>query len=92
MTQTQQGIITILKSAITGDCYPLPEEFDLAEQIPFLKRQSVQALAYQGAYHCGVDPKSEPMARLFKSYYTLLIYNEKQMKALERLYQIFQQQ
>ena len=91
MTNTQRGIISLLKSAITGECCPLPEEFDLAEQIPFLKKQSIQALAYQGAYHCGVDPKSEPMARLFKSYYTLLVYHEKQMKALDRLYKAFEE-
>lgn len=92
MTATQQGIITLLKSAITGKALPLPADFDLEQDLALLKKQSLQALAYQGAYNCGVDPQSEPMKQLFFSYYKLLIYHENQMKALSRLFEEFENQ
>jgi len=92
MNTTQQGIVTLLKSAVTGEALPLPAGFDLKETIDLAKKQSLQALVYQGAYNCGVDSESETMRQLFLSYYKLLVYHEKQMRALSQLFCAFEEQ
>ena len=44
MNVTQQGVIALLKSAITGEKAALPEEFDMEQALPLLHRHSVTAM------------------------------------------------
>lgn len=93
MNVTQQGIITILKSALTGLKYDLPEDFvfDAQEIKDFIKKHQIMQLYYVGAVNCGVLSEHPYMNSLFMIYCKHLVRSEKQMKEVKRVCQAFDQ-
>lgn len=92
MDTMQQGIITLLKSAITGEKLPLPEEFDIDSAYSIIKRHHMTALVYAGAINCGIDQKKAAMQQLFQSYCKALQVSERQMRALAKLFSVFDEE
>lgn len=89
MNTIQKGIITLIKSAITGEKLPLPEGFHIDEAKAWIGKHSLQAICYQGAYLCGI-PSDEPgMKDLFQAYYKSLIFSERQMAEVNRVLSAF---
>ena len=89
MTDLQKGVITLIKSAVTGEKYPLPEEFSINEAYDFIIKHRVMMLAYEGAVRCGIS-KSEPaMQKLFQCYVNGMLHSEKQMEAVKEMYAAF---
>ena len=89
MNSTQLGVITLLKSAVTQQSYPLPVDFALEAALPLLKSHDVSALAYSGAVICGADRHCAPMQQLFQIYCTRILFSERQMKAVQAIYSAF---
>lgn len=92
MNSQQQGIITLIKSAITGEAYPLPEDFDLEEAHQLVKRHHMLTLVYTGACNCGCDRESDTMQRMLMQYYKLLMISERQIRAIKTLCAAFDEQ
>ena len=90
MNTIYQIIKTLLRSGITGEKLTLPVESIPEEVYQIVCRQSVAALAYQGAVNCGVSHQ-ELMQKLFAHYYKAMLYSERQMLAIENLFQAFEQ-
>lgn len=76
MNVIQQGIITLLKCAITGQCLPLPEGFDLERAYPVIRRHHMIPLAYEGAVNCGMDRNHPVMKRMFAGCCRATLYSE----------------
>lgn len=91
MTTTQRGIITLLRSAITGEKLALPEDFSWEEADPVIRSQSLLPLVYQGAYHCGIPMDTELMQRYKNQYFRCLMRSEQQMRAVEAIYRAFEE-
>lgn len=90
MNTTQKGIITLLKSAVTGQAFPLPEGFSLETARETINKQALVTLVYEGAVLCGI-PRQEPaMKELFQSYYTVLLRSERQMTKVNSLFREFE--
>jgi len=89
MTNTQQGIITLLKSAITGESFPLPQGFDLEAAYPALKKHHMAALLYEGAVRCGIPKDLSVMQQLFQSYCRCLLVSEGQLREVQRIFDAF---
>lgn len=89
MNITQQGLIALLKSAVTQQPIPLPETFSIEEAFPLIQRHNIETLAYDGAIRCGVPRQNPVMQRLFQSYCRHLQRSEQQMRMLEKLYAVF---
>ena len=66
MTNTQQGILTLIKSAITGEALPLSPDFSMSEAASLARRHNITALLYEGAVLCGIPANREPMPELFR--------------------------
>lgn len=81
----QQGIITLIKSSITGEAYPLPEGFSLEEAVPQMKRHHIIPLCYDGAVRCGLPQNDPVMKQLFVGYCQALMKNEGQMREISRV-------
>ena len=90
MDALQRGIITLLRSGLTGESLCLPEGFDLKEAYSQMTRHCVQELCYLGAVNCGVDKKLPIMQKLFQDYAKQMICSERQMNALRTLLQDFE--
>lgn len=90
MTITQKGLLVLIKSALTGETLALPEDFSLEQADPIIQSQSLLPLAYQGAYNCGIPLDAEIMIRYKKQYYAILLQHERQMQAVQQIYDAFE--
>lgn len=89
MTIQEQGIITLLKSAVTGEKLPIPEGFSLENAYPVLKAHTLLPLGYEGARLCGFPKNLPVMQKLFQKYCTLALVSERQMQAVQELFDTF---
>lgn len=87
MTEVQQGIIALLKSAVTGHSCPLPGSFTLENADAIIRKQGLISLAFQGVHLCGLPGKD----RYHKEYIMNLIRSEQQLRDAERIFQIFEE-
>lgn len=87
--QIRQGILILLKSAVTGKKLSLPVGFHLEEAEGYIKSHQIGALIYEGASNCGVDAALPLMQKLFRSYCKNLIVSEGQLRAIGKLCSAF---
>ena len=80
MNTTRQGILLLLKSAVTGETCQLPEDFSLVEALPVIHK-----------HHCGLDGMSPVMLELLRRYFTRMMHSEAQMAAVSRLLSVFEE-
>ena len=85
MNTTQQGIVMLLKSAVTGEKLPLPEGFSLEEACALIKKQGLMTLAYEGAILCGIARNDPVMEGLFRSYCSVFLRSERQTAKVNAL-------
>lgn len=89
MNDFQKGILTLLRSAVTGEKLTLPDGFSLKDAMKFIYRQHIVTLAYTGAVNCGIS-KSEPeMQQLFAEYCRQLLHSERQLATAEAIFREF---
>lgn len=89
MNVAQQGIIMLLKSAITGEELALPEGFDIEAAYPQIKRHHMITMIYDGAVRCGVSRQTPVMQKLFQSYCKAMLVSEGQMREIGRIFAAF---
>lgn len=89
MNSQQTGIISIIKSAITGEKCLLPKDFDLESAIKIAKRHQILALFYYGALNCGFSKDLPIMKQLFVDTFNLVSISEQQMYATNKLFARF---
>lgn len=91
MNHIHRGILTLIRSAVTGQALPLPENFRLEDAQEMILAHQISGLCYEGAVICGI-PKSHPvMDTLFKKYYRAIVRSNAQMQALDQLYAAFEE-
>lgn len=91
MDNLQKGVCLLLKSAITGEKYALPENFDLTQAIKLAQSHQIESMIFQGAVNCGISSQTKEMQDLFMRACTLLAFNEKQMHVIGELCKAFDQ-
>ncbi|MBR3927417.1 MAG: nucleotidyltransferase family protein [Clostridia bacterium] len=92
MDTIHRGIITLLKSAITGEKLSLPEGFDIEKAYAKIKSHHVIPLAYTGAVNCGIDQSHPVMHKLFQGYLKAMQISQRQMRDLRRVFEAFEEQ
>lgn len=65
MTTQQHGLVTLIRSALTGQRYPLPEDFSITDTLEQAKKHGITAMAFYGACNCGVDAACPAMQMAF---------------------------
>ena len=91
MNTMQQGVITLLRSAITGEKLPLPEGFDLEAVYPELKKHNMDTLLYEGAVCCGISKQLPVMQQLFGRYCRYLMVAEGQQRRIREIFAAFEE-
>lgn len=91
MNVTHLGMVFLLKSAVTGNTTELPEGFALEEAYAIAAKQSVLPLLFQGAVNCGQNRNHPVMQKLQLQYYHHMIHSERQMRAVQRLLDAFEE-
>lgn len=92
MNGTQRGILMLLKAAVTGEKQDLPEGFSLEEAMPVIQKHHAQSLSYEGAMHCGLSLALPQMKQLLHSFCRYMLVSEKQMNAVMRVREAFEDQ
>lgn len=90
MDVLQQGVVTLIRSSLTGERLSLPEGFDLETAYPQILRHGILTMAYDGALRCGVDKKLPVMQKMFQGYLKCLLQSEGQISAVERICAAFE--
>lgn len=83
MDDLQQGLLTLVRSGLTGEMLVLPEGVELKALCPELVRHQVVAVGYVGAVNCGVPKENPAMGKLFQYYCQMLHHSEQQQKLIE---------
>lgn len=91
MNTIQKGVITLLKSAVTGEKYPLPEDFDIEEALPQINRHHMSTLVFEGAVCCGIPRQHAVMQTLFQAYCRALLKSEGQIREMKRIFAAFEE-
>lgn len=89
MDTIHQGIITLLRSAVTGEKLALPAGFDIEAAYPQIKRHHMVTLTYDGAVRCGIPSDHPVMQQLFGAYCRALMKSEGQQRELKRIFAAF---
>lgn len=91
MNDIQRGVLTMIRSAVTGQAQTLPENFSLEEAEKLIIKHQIVGLAYEGAVLCGL-PKTHPvMNRLFQLYCQIVMRSNAQMNAVDKLLAVFEE-
>ena len=91
MNTTQRGIVTLLRSAITGEKLPLPDGFDIDGVMAVAQRHSMHPLIFAGAVNCGIDRGEPIMQQLFQRYCKAVVISEGQMREFGRICAAFEE-
>lgn len=86
MNHLTQGILLLMKSAITGGKYELPDDSDLEQIYRAMARHNILPMGYLGARNCGVDRQNPVMQKFFLAYGKSLQISENQIAALHKIY------
>ena len=92
MTTTQQGVLTLVKSALTGAPVTLPEGFDWPAAANILIRQGLSALGYAGAALCGIAEEDSFLIKMQDKYCMEFVRSERQIYRLTCFYQAMEEQ
>ncbi len=91
MNSQQSGIILLIKSALTGEKYTLPEDFDIVEAAKVAKKHQIIALFYYGALNCGISEALPIMQKLFMLTCQLVALSERQNFEINSLFKAFEE-
>ncbi|MBE5758494.1 MAG: hypothetical protein E7332_00465 [Clostridiales bacterium] len=89
MDTIKKGVLTLIKSTVTGEKQNLPGNFVIEKALPQIKRHHMVTLAYEGAVRCGIDKKETAMQQLFQGYLKSMLISEGQLQELQRIFTAF---
>lgn len=90
MNIQQNAIITLIKSAITGEKCKLPEGFDLIQAKTIAQRHNIVSMIYYGALNCGIPPKDATMQALFVKTCMYIAVSERQALEVKKILPLFE--
>ena len=91
MDSQKTGIILLIKSALTGEKYTLPEDFDIEAAARVAKKHQIIALFYYGALNCGISEALPVMQNLFMLTCQLMALSERQNFEINSLFKAFEE-
>lgn len=91
MNVTQQSVLLLIKSAVTGQPEKLPENMDFQSVVNLMETQGLTALCYLGALNCGISEEDPIMEYLQDMYCVALISSERQIELIQNISQAFEE-
>ena len=89
MDELRKGLLLLIKSAITGEKYALPDNLDYQKICLEAKAYGFATFVYYGAYNSGINVNSQPFLALLPLVYKGIRINEKQLFELENIENAF---
>ena len=85
MTDFQIGILSLIKSAITGEKAVIGQNFDWDKALQLADKHKVLLLVYYGLYHTGITLPPEKQEHFKDMVCNLVMIDQRQHAALEKL-------
>ena len=92
MNVQYEGILKLVKSALTQEKCILPDRFVLSDTFEIIKSHHLTSLVYNGALICGYDDKSAEMTKLMSWYIKRLMQSENQMYEVSYILDAFEKE
>lgn len=92
LTDFEQGVICLVRSAVANKKADLPEKFDIEGICSVAKMHQTRVLMLCGALELGFDKKNPEIKRLLKGAYDEVLTNEKQLKKYQQLLVLFEKE
>lgn len=89
LTVKDRTVLNLIKSALTGEVYVLPEDFNITEYMDFASHRQIDAIIYYGAVNCGINPKDPQVRPAFKRTCGGVFIDEMQQEALKNIFAAF---
>ncbi len=91
MTSPYEGVLQLIRSAITGESGMLPAAFSMEDVIPLARRHGIEAMVYYGGICCGLAKTDPGMQTLYQGCVRQMLVGERQRQQIEKLLQAFQE-
>lgn len=91
MDVTVQGVICLIKSAITGLSQSLPEAFKLGLGMKLMLQQGVFSMGYIGALNSGFSPEHPALVPMLDYYCMDVMSSERQLHHIDRICEAFEE-
>ena len=92
MNVQYEGILKLVKSALTQVKCTLPDSFVLSDALEIVKSHHLTSLVYNGALICGYDDKSSEMTKLMLWYIKRLMQSENQIYEVSCILDAFEKE
>ncbi len=90
MNKEERGLLLLIKSAISGEKYYLPEGIDFEKTFKVAVKHGVTSLAYNGAHNCGVLKDKSLSRIIFPQICKEMFANQIQTFSFEELVEKFE--
>ena len=87
MNSAIQGIILLIKSAITGECYTLPEDFSWESAEALIKKNNAFQICFAGAINCGIAEQLPNFEQMQEDYCIYYMGSQRQLEQADRVFQ-----
>lgn len=91
MTSQYEGLLQLIRSAITGESGQLPVAFSATDILPLAKRHGIETMVYYGGICCGLAKTDPGMQTLQQGCVRQMLVGERQRQQIEKLLQAFQE-
>ena len=81
-----QGIILLIKSAITGEGYKMPEGFAWEKAYPIIRKNNAFQICFAGALNCGIAETLPNFGPLQEEYCIYYMGSQRQLEMAERVF------
>ncbi len=89
LNEKDRTVLKLIKSALTGERYDLPENFSIADYMQYASHRQIDALIYYGAVNCGLNSRDTAVRPAFKRVCAGVFIDEMQQDALKKIYAEF---
>ena len=91
LSNSQKGLVTLVRNALLDEKSALPEDFDFGEAVAIAKKHGVLNMIYYGAVAAGVDKNDEVMQGLFLYSCKAAAKSTQQLYELDRIFDAFRE-
>ncbi len=90
MTTTQQGILCLIKSAVTGQCDPLPEKMNFRQVVALMLTHGMGAMCYPAVLNYNLHFNGNGIPYLEDQYCMTAVASQNQMEQIDRICDAFE--
>lgn len=83
------GVLQLIKSALTGEEGHMPTDFSVENAVQLGKKHGIEVILYHGGIRCGLTKADAGMHALYQSCLQKMLIGERQHQLLEKLMQLF---